>query len=320
MNETLIRRARVPAEMAGDRFDQIAARLFDDFSRARLQAWIRSGELRLDGVVCKPRERVMAGAELQLHARIEAVIDDAPDPRALPLIYQDEHLLVLNKPAGWVVHPGAGNRSGTLLNVLLAHDPDLAVLPRAGIVHRLDRDTSGLMVVARSLVAHTRLVRQLAARTVCREYFAICRGALSGGGTIDAPIGRHPRQRTQMAVLPGGRPAVTHFRIAQRFAHFTAVTVRLETGRTHQIRVHFAHRRNPLLGDPVYGGRLQLPAGASPELLTALREFPRQALHAQRLGFDHPVSGEPVIWEVPLPDDLQTLLAVLQREDPWQQG
>ena len=233
---------------------------------------------------------------------------------ALDVVFEDDDLLVVNKPAGLVVHPGAGNASGTLMNGLLAHAPQLETLPRAGIVHRLDKDTSGLMLVAKSLPAHTALVRELAERAISRQYLAICNGVLTGGGTIDAPIERHPVDRTRMAVRDGGRSAVTHYTVVERFRAHTLVRVVLETGRTHQIRVHFAYRRHPLVGDPVYGGRLALPAGASEALREVLRTFRRQALHAARLELKHPVSGEALVFDVPPPLDFLALLRNL-RED-----
>ena len=232
----------------------------------------------------------------------------------LDVVYEDADLLVINKPAGLVVHPGAGNASGTLMNGLLAHAPQLESLPRAGIVHRLDKDTSGLLLVAKSLPAHTALVRALAERAISRQYLAICNGVLTGGGTIDAAIGRHPVDRTRMAVRDAGRPAVTHYTVIERFRAHTYVRVILETGRTHQIRVHFAYRRHALVGDPVYGGRLALPAGASEALRDALRGFRRQALHAARLELRHPVTAEDLGFEVPPPADCDRLLQAL-RED-----
>ena len=250
-------------------------------------------------------------AELVEEVRWEAQALD------LDIVYEDESILVLNKPAGLVVHPAAGHADGTLVNALLAHAPELSQVPRAGIVHRLDMDTSGIMVVARTLQAHGSLVAQLQARTVRREYCAVCIGTLTGGGTVDAPIGRHPRQRKKMAVLEaGGKHAVTHYRVSRRFGHHTCITVSLETGRTHQIRVHMAHRRHPLVGDPAYGGRPRLPRGASDELIVALRQFPRQALHAKVLGLIHPGQGEEMRFECPLPSDMIDLLAILEREDP----
>jgi 23S rRNA pseudouridine1911/1915/1917 synthase len=229
----------------------------------------------------------------------------------LAVVYQDRALLVIDKPAGLVVHPGAGNAAHTLQNALLALDPKLALVPRAGLVHRLDKDTSGLLVVARTPEAHTALVAALAARAVTREYLAICSGVMTGGGTIDEPIGRHRTQRTRMAVRADGRPSVTHYRVVRRFAAHTLVRVQLESGRTHQIRVHLAHAGFPVVGDPVYGGRRRLPPGCPPALTAALNAFPRQALHAASLKLAHPLSGKPMAWEAPLPPDMQSLLAAL---------
>jgi 23S rRNA pseudouridine1911/1915/1917 synthase len=317
MNERLELTAQVPAELDGERLDQAAAALFPDYSRSRLQAWIRSGELRADGEQRRPRDKVAEGAVLALDAELEQEVGWQPQAIELDIVHEDDAILVINKPAGLVVHPAAGHARGTLVNALLAHAPELAQLPRGGIVHRLDKETSGIMVVARTLAAHHNLVDQLQARTVKREYCAVCVGAMTGGGTIDLPIGRHPRQRKKMAVLTaGGKPAVTHFRVVERFGHHTHLAVSLETGRTHQIRVHMAHRHNPLIGDPVYGGRPRLPRGASETLIEALRRFPRQALHARVLGLIHPGSGEEVQFQCPIPDDIATLLAVLRREDP----
>lgn len=317
MAEELELRATVTPELQGSRLDQAAASLFDGYSRSRLQAWIRSGELRVDGRPGRPREPVSAGMELTINATLAAEVRWAPQEIALDILYEDADILVLDKPAGLVVHPAAGHREGTLVNALLARAPELERVPRAGIVHRLDKDTSGVMVVARNLVAHGSLVAQLQARTVSREYRAVCLGALTGGDTVEAPIGRHPRQRKKMAVVStGGRRAVTHYRIARRFGHHTLLAVTLETGRTHQIRVHLAHRHHPLLGDPVYGGRPRPPPGASAALVTALRQFPRQALHAHRLGLRHPASGESMHFECDLPRDLRDLIDLLGREDP----
>lgn len=316
MKQTLNDQAKVPDDMHGQRLDSAAAELFDQFSRSRLQQWIKSGELLADGKTLRPRDKVSRGMMLTLNAELEeAGVWEAEDIE-LDIVFEDEHLLVVNKPAGLVVHPAAGHASGTLVNALLAHHEGLNALPRAGIVHRLDRDTTGLMVVAKSLQAHHHLVQQLQARTVSRQYCALCLGTLTGGGTIDEPMGRHPRQRKKMAVVAlGGKSAITHYRIAQRFAHHTQLEVKLETGRTHQIRVHLAHRHHPLIGDPLYGGRPRLPAGASAELIDALRGFPRQALHAQKLGLVHPHSGEDMLFSSALPQDMQSLIAVLQQED-----
>jgi 23S rRNA pseudouridine1911/1915/1917 synthase len=306
--------AQVPDELSGRRLDQAAAELFADFSRSRLKQWILGGQLTVDGQQRRPRDPVIAGERLRLLAEPEVQVALAPEPIPLAVIWEDDEVLVIDKPAGLVVHPGAGNPGGTLQNALLHHRPALAEVPRAGIVHRLDKDTSGLMVVAGTLPAHGALVRQLEARTVRREYEAVCVGVLTAGGTVDAPIGRHPVDRLRMAVRETGRAAVTHYRVIRRFRGHTHLLARLETGRTHQIRVHLAHAGYPLLGDPVYGGRLRLPAGATPELIEALRGFRRQALHARRLGFRHPGNGEEVAFEAGLPEDFRDLLAILARD------
>lgn len=317
MTDRVELRASVPPEMHGNRLDQVAAQLFPQYSRSRLQEWIKSGAVSVDGQHCRPRDKVSGGADVRIDAVLEAQVSWQGQDIALDVVYEDESILVINKPAGLVVHPAAGHEQGTLVNALLAHAPELAQLPRAGIVHRLDMETSGLLVVARTLPAHHHLVEQLQERTVKREYCALCIGAMTGGGTVDAPIGRHPRQRKKMAVLAaGGKPAVTHYRLAQRFGHHTRITVFLETGRTHQIRVHMAHRHYPLIGDPLYGGRPRIPKGASDLLIGTLRNFPRQALHARSLGLIHPASEESLQFECPLPQDIVDLIAVLEREDP----
>lgn len=304
----------IPDEMAGLRLDQALARLFPDYSRSRLKAWLVKGEVLVNGLEMRPRDKVDGGEEVQLAATPEVAVSSVAQPIELNVMYEDESLLVINKEAGLVVHPGAGNPSGTLMNGLLHHAPALEELPRAGIIHRIDKLTTGLLLVAKTLPAHTALVRALAEREISRRYVAICHGVLTGGGTIREPIGRHPTDRTRMAVNSNGKPAVTHYTVRERFRGHTSVDVSLDTGRTHQIRVHFAHRRRALIGDPVYGGRLALPKGASEELITALREFKRQALHAATLEFEHPESGEIVHVEAPLPEDLVTLLDVLRRD------
>ncbi len=262
----------------------------------------------------RPRDAVLGGETVELWAEPAREETWQPQAFALDILFEDDDLIVINKPAGLVVHPGAGNREGTLVNALLNHDPNLATLPRAGIVHRLDKDTSGVLVVARSPRAHTHLVRQLQARALTREYQAIVQGVMIAGGTVDAPIGRHPAQRTRMAVIEGGKEAVTHYRVIQRFRAHTHVQIKLDTGRTHQIRVHMAHLRYPVACDPVYGGRLLLPAGARPELAAALRGFKRQALHAARLGLVHPVSKDEMEWSAPLPEDMEELLNQLEAD------
>lgn len=317
MNDRVQLQASVPQEMHGSRLDQVAARLFPEYSRSRLQGWIKEGALSVDGQPGRPRDKVAAGARLQVDAVLDAAVGWQAQDIALDIVHEDEAILVLNKPAGLVVHPAAGHAEGTLVNAVLAHAPGVERLPRAGIVHRLDKDTSGILVVAKTLPAHRDLVEQLQARSVKREYSALCIGAMTGGATIDAPIGRHPRQRKKMAVLEaGGKQAVTHYRLVQRFGHYSRVAVNLETGRTHQIRVHMAYRHHPLIGDPVYGGRPRIPAGASERLVEALRGFRRQALHARSLGLAHPESKESVHFECPLPLDMRDLVAVLEQEDP----
>lgn len=303
--------AEVPHEQSGKRLDQIAAHLFPDFSRARLQSWIKQGQLLVNGKHLRPKDKLQEGDSLVVAAELEALDAWEAQPLALNIVYEDEYLLVLNKSAGTVVHPAAGNYSGTLLNGLLHHCSGLQELPRAGIVHRLDKDTTGLMVVAKTLQSHAYLVNLLQERNISREYEAIVQGVLTGGGTIDAPIGRHPVNRKKQAVNANGRHAVTHYRVAKRFRAHTHVHVKLETGRTHQIRVHMAHINHSLVGDPAYGGRFQVPAACTPELSEALRGFRRQALHAARLTFVHPVSAEEMTWEAPLPDDIQALLVTL---------
>jgi len=315
MTDRIRGNAEVEAALDGERLDQAAAKLFSEYSRSRLQSWIKRGELLADGKACRPRDKVREGTLLTIDAVLEDEVSWQPEAVALDILFEDESILVLNKPAGLVVHPAAGHADGTLVNALIGHAPTMAQLPRGGIVHRLDMETSGVMVAAKTLRAHHHLVAQLQARTVKRQYCAVCIGAMTGGGTVDEPIGRHPRQRKKMAVVHGGKPAVTHYRVTRRYAHHTRIAVNLETGRTHQIRVHMAFRHYPLIGDPVYGGRPRIPRGASDELITALRGFPRQALHAEALGLIHPASGEDMQFDCPLPDDLKALLAVLEAED-----
>ncbi|MEJ2687524.1 MAG: 23S rRNA pseudouridine(1911/1915/1917) synthase RluD [Gammaproteobacteria bacterium] len=306
--------AEIPDNFAGRRLDQALAELFPDYSRSRLQHWTRAGQVRVDGRPGQVKERVVGGERVVVDARLEAEVAPAPQPIPLTIVYEDDALLVIDKPVGLVVHPAAGNRDGTLQNALLHHDPGLAAVPRAGLVHRLDKDTSGVLVVARTLTAHKYLVEQLQARAFQREYEAVVWGVLTAGGKVDAPIGRHPVDRKRMAVVAGGKPAVTHYRVAERFRAHSRLRVHLETGRTHQIRVHMASVRHPLVGDPLYGGRLRIPAGATEALAQALRGFRRQALHAARLGLIHPLTGEAMEWRSPLPADMVGLLEVLRAD------
>ena len=309
----------VPNELGQKRLDQVAAELFQEYSRSRLQSWIKDGQLKVDGQPRKIKEKLVGGEVLTIDAELlpegEWLAQDIP----LDIVHEDEHIVVINKPAGLVVHPAAGNPDGTVLNAMLFHYPEVVNLPRAGIVHRLDKDTSGLMVIARTLEAQNSLVQQLQSREMGREYEAICMGVLTGGASIDEPIARHSTNRLKMAVHPSGKDAVTHYRVLQRFQSHTHIRVKLETGRTHQIRVHMAYIQHPLVGDPLYGGRMRLPKQCGPDLMDALKHFDRQALHAKALQLVHPQSQEILQWEVELPADFEQLLVVL-REDHQQLG
>jgi len=313
MSEMINHSFTVEADQQGKRLDQALSTLLPEYSRARIQQWVQAGEVRVNHAVAKNKDKVTAGDVITVNAAVPVVVQDVAQALDLNIVFEDEDLLVINKPAGLVVHPGAGNPDGTLLNALLHHAPQVEHLPRAGLVHRLDKDTSGIMVVAKSLPAHTALVAALQARTVKREYEAVTVGQMTGGRTIKTQMGRHPKQRIKMAVVPEGygKEAITHVRLLQRFDHHTHIRVQLETGRTHQIRVHLAHCRYPLVGDPLYGGRLIVPRHASPELADTLRGFKRQALHAKALTLQHPVSGEMLTWEVDLPNDIKQLIQVL---------
>ncbi|SFN45437.1 MULTISPECIES: 23S rRNA pseudouridine(1911/1915/1917) synthase RluD [Marinobacter] len=303
----------VPPDLSDRRLDQAAAALMPEHSRSRLQGWIKDGTLTVNGEARKPRDKVMLDDVIELDAEPEVQVSWEAEDIQLDIVYEDEHLLVINKPAGLVVHPAAGHAAGTLVNAVLSYAPEVENLPRAGIVHRLDKDTSGIMVVARSLIAHTSLVDQLQTRTMGREYDAVVVGTLTGGATVDAPIGRHPRERKKMAVVSSGKPAVTHYRLVERFAAHTHIRCKLESGRTHQIRVHMAHVKHPLVGDQLYGGRMRLPKGSTEELREVLSGFNRQALHARQLTLEHPETGEILSWEVPLPEDMVHLIEALRK-------
>jgi len=291
--------------------------LFPGHSRSHLAGEVKAGRIRLDGREVPPRTRVLGGEIVAWQRSDAPVLGDRPEAIDLAIVFEDDHLLVLDKPAGLVVHPGAGNPAGTLLNALLYRDPKLAQVPRAGIVHRLDKDTSGLLVVARSLPAQTALVAMLAARDIHRRYVAVVNGVPVAGGTVDAPLDRHPTDRLRRAVQEGGRPAITHYRVREKFRAHASLQCELESGRTHQIRVHMAHAGWPLVGDPLYGRGLKLPRGATPRLAEALRGFRRQALHAEHLAFAHPVTGEALAFDAEPPQDLRDLLDAL-REDAAQ--
>jgi 23S rRNA pseudouridine1911/1915/1917 synthase len=311
MSESIRHSLTIPPEAAGQRLDQALAQLLSTYSRSRIKEWIDAGQVSVDGLQSRGKDRLVGGERIEVDATLADVVTVAPEAIDLDIVHQDRHVLVINKPVGLVVHPGAGNPAGTLQNALLNFDAKLARIPRAGIVHRIDKDTSGLLVIARTLDAHTALTRAIEEHAVEREYEAICSGVMTGGGSVEAAIGRHPTDRLRMAIRESGRDAITHYRVIHRYRGNTHVRCTLETGRTHQIRVHLAHIRYPIVGDRLYGGRLLLPKGASPELIEALRGFKRQALHAARLRFEHPVSRKPIECVAPLPKDMTDLLAVL---------
>ncbi len=314
MKTTQLLQGEIPPSCAGMRLDQALAQVFSDYSRSRLSQWLKAGQVRVNGEQQRARDKVRGGEQVEIQAELEARTEWEAEAIPLDIVFEDTELIVINKPAGLVVHPAAGNPAGTLVNALLYHDPQLSAVPRAGIVHRLDKDTSGLLVVARTLPAQKSLVEQLQARRLLREYEAVVTGVMTAGGTVDAPIGRHPVQRKRMAVLPGGKPAMTHYRVVERFRAHSWIRCRLETGRTHQIRVHMAHIHYPLVGDPVYGGRLRLPKGCGESLASTLRQFKRQALHARRLGLIHPATGKTLEWKAPLPADMEHLMAALRAD------
>ncbi|RMH41126.1 MAG: 23S rRNA pseudouridine(1911/1915/1917) synthase RluD [Gammaproteobacteria bacterium] len=305
----------VPSALHGARLDAALTDMLGDFSRGLVQKWIKEGGVCLNGQVCtKPKTRVSTGDVVELNGTFEVQGDWQPEDICVPVLYEDEQLIVVNKPVGLVVHPGNGHWQDTMINGLLARYPELAQLPRAGVVHRLDKDTSGVLVVARDPRAHASLVAQLQERAFARTYLAIVNEVPIGGGTVDAPIGRHPIHRTRMSVVEGGKEAVTHYKVKEKFRRHALLEVKLETGRTHQIRVHMSHIGHPLVGDGLYGGRPKLPQSPSETLVEAIRGFRRQALHAAVLGLSHPVTGQWMQWQAPVPDDMAHLLDVL-RED-----
>ena len=307
--------ASTEAAHFGLRLGQVLADLFPEYSRSKLKTWIQDGNVAVNGeVITVPRHKMQMDELVTVQAEMDVQVTSEAQDIALNIVYEDEHILVINKPADLVVHPGAGNPSGTVLNALLNHCPEIDKVPRAGIVHRLDKDTTGLMVVAKTIPAQTHLVDQLQRREMSREYEAVALGTMVAGGIVDAPIGRHATKRTHMAVREMGKPAVTHFRVIEKFRAYTHLRLKLETGRTHQIRVHMAHIKHPLLGDQVYGGRPRLPKGASEEFIAALRGFQRQALHAAQLSLFHPETEEWMTWKAPLPQDMQDLLKAVKKD------
>lgn len=307
--------AEIQPEQMGQRLDQTLAELFPDYSRSRLKTWIEQDLVFVNGQVLNvPRTKVLGGEQVEIIVEVEDETHFEPENLPLNIVYEDEHILVINKPKDFVVHPGAGNPSGTVLNALLYHYPPIAEVPRAGIVHRLDKDTTGLMVVAKTIPAQTQLVRDLQKRKITREYEAVAFGVMTKGGKVDEPMARHPTKRTAMAVHPMGKPAVTHYRIMEHFRNYTRLRLRLETGRTHQIRVHMAHIAHPLLGDQTYGGRPRPPKNATEHFAEVLRNFQRQALHAIMLRLEHPITGELMEWYAPLPEDFVELIAALKED------
>ena len=321
MSEQISLSAEVPQELGGKRLDQILAELFPEYSRSRIKTWILDDMVQINGEIKNiPKEKLFGEEQVVISATIEVQREYEAQNIKLDIVYEDDDILVINKPEGLVVHPGAGNPDGTVLNALLHHFPDIANVPRAGIVHRLDKDTTGLMVVAKTIPAQTKLVANLQARrNFTREYEAICTGTMTAGGMIDKPIGRHATKRTHMDVIPTGKPAVTHFRVAEKFRAHTRLRLRLETGRTHQIRVHMSYLTHPLVGDQSYNGRPRPPKKATPELFDCLQKFRRQALHAVMLTIEHPITGEVMTWHAPIPADMQYLTEML-REDTQLHG
>lgn len=314
MTEKVQLSATVSDDLIGKRLDQAVAELFPDYSRSRMQGWIKDGQLTVDGEVKRPRDKLQGGELLTIAAELDVIDQYKAVEMPLNIIFEDDDIIIINKPAGLVVHPAAGHWDDTLLNGLLHYYPAIAQVPRAGIVHRLDMDTTGLMVVAKTIQAQTELVSQLQDRSMGREYEAVVGGVMTGGGTVEEPLGRHSRNRQKMAVVGVGKEAITHYRVLKKFRAHTHIRLKLETGRTHQIRVHMSYINYPLVGDQLYGGRFRLPKGVSPQLLEKLKGFKRQALHAKRLELFHPSTGELMAWEVDLPDDMQSLLKSLKRD------
>ena len=305
----------IPDRLQGQRLDSALSQMLPDYSRSKITSWIKSGKALINNQAFKPKDKVEGGEIISIAVEVETTNNWIAEDIPINVVYEDADVIVVNKPVGLVTHPGAGNTTGTLANALLHYDPSLATLDRAGIVHRLDKNTSGLMVVARSEVAQKRLVEQLQTHSVSREYSAIVYGHMISGGTVDAPIGRDSKDRLKQAVTESGKHAVTHYRVIERFAHHTHIKAVLETGRTHQIRVHMSSVGHPLIADPMYGGKLHFPKGAEEPLKEALKQFKRQALHAKKLTFTHPTQGEAMSFKAPIPKDMQDLLQILAEFD-----
>ena len=312
MNECIKINIIIPDEMSGKRLDQALAELLPEHSRARLQGWIHDDYVQIDKKSMRPRDKVHGGEQVVIRAEIESQISASPEDIPLEIVFEDEHLIIINKPAGLIVHPGAGNPQHTLMNALLHHDQQLEQVPRAGIIHRLDKDTTGLLVIARTPQSHTFLVEHLQARKIHRQYVTIVTGIMTAGGTVDQAIGRHPKHRTKMAVVKNGRSAITHYRIIKKYRHHTQLQVNLETGRTHQIRVHMTWLHYPIVGDSVYGAKKQLVKGMDPDLARVITAFPRQALHACVIKLAHPQSNELMQWQAPIPEDMAELINALE--------
>lgn len=320
MNQKIELTSEVPSEAAGKRLDQILAQLFSEHSRSRLQEWIEKGFVKVDGEIKRGKDKLKGGERIDILAQLEIVSAWEAQELPLDIIFEDEDLLVINKPTDFVVHPAAGHANGTLVNALLHYAPQLGELPRAGIVHRLDKDTTGLLVIAKTIFAHNELGAALQQRKVERIYEAIVQGVMPAGGTLNAWLDRHPHDRKKRTVVEAGRgkEAITHYRVLQKFRAHSHLQLKLETGRTHQIRVHMAHLNYPILGDRTYGGRLRLPPRSDPSFQQKLRDFPRQALHAKRLSLIHPRTKEAMTWESPFPSDMQGLLSALKQD--WDQS
>ncbi len=323
MIEHLQQQLVIPREHHYQRIDGVLAQLMPEYSRSQIGQWIKTGGVQLNQKACKPKDKVSGGDVVSINVDFTAMMDanfslSKPEAIALDIIYEDDELLVINKPAGLVVHPGAGNREHTLVNALLHHNADLHYMPRAGIVHRLDKDTTGLLMVAKTLTAHNSLVKQLQDRDIKRHYLALVQGYVVSGGTIDTGYGRHTKNRLKMSVLEHGRQAITHYSVCERYQQFSLLDVHLMTGRTHQIRVHMAYLNHPIIGDQLYGGRARMPAKISATIKTALQQFKRQALHARTITFMHPKTKEELTFEAPIPEDFQSLITLLDTDNDYE--